>query len=349
MKIISVDTMKNARALQTVEVDVPFIAPGGRLASVKKKIVNGEMEALGFSKPMGEMITSPDGLYNVIQKTVIDMQLGMEAVPLLYKAIYRTITDANFSEFVDVAPFIGAQVVFVEKAELEEIKFGTRKIGAKDTAPIITYAAGFQITEDMIEYDKTWEVEEMNRAMGEAYNALLNHLHFAPILNYTYAAKNKTAADATVNTTYLEKLRATIVAGLKHAAADKNTTTKSPRKPSIMLAPSALQWDIEQALSRMVIGGTEYPAVSGINTLIFYDGWSQAVGERTITYPGVTSTKAYLIEPQKYFRELVKHDLRTDAGNADITRLIEQTIVSRARRGAILSPADAIEEITLPS
>jgi hypothetical protein len=200
----------------------------------------------------------------------------------------------------------------------------------------------------MIEYDKTWQITEANRAMGEAYNALLNHIHLYPILSYNYPDKNKTAADTT-GATLLERLRNTIKAGLIHASQDKNTDTGAPRRPTVLLAHSSRRWDIEECLQRMQIGGTVYPAISQIDTLIFYDGWSTVVGEKTYEYPGVDPNKAYLIEPQKYFRELVKHDLRIDASGADLTRLIENAIVARARRGVVASPANAVEELTLPS
>ncbi|MGE5592592.1 MAG: hypothetical protein ACM3X3_02765 [Betaproteobacteria bacterium] len=347
MRIISIEALKAERRKQTVELAIPFRFDGKEHV-VKTKIVNGEMEAFEFTKPLGEMLTTPAGLYDVVQKSVVDLALGREAVPLLYGPVYERIEDANFTEFVDVRPFVGCQVVFVEHMEFEGVRLGSRRIGPKDTVPIITYAAGFQITEDMRMYDKTWEITQMNRAMGEAYNALLNHIHLYPILSYNYSAKNKTAADTT-GSTYLERLRNTIKAGLKHAAQDLNTDTRSPRRPSVLLANSALRWDIEQAIQRMVIGGTEYPALSGIDTLIFYDGWSTAVGEKTYTYAGCDPGKAYLIEPRKYFRELVKHDLMTDAQSGDLLRLVEQTVVSRARRGVIASPANAVEELTLPS
>jgi hypothetical protein len=346
-KVISIETLKAERRKQTIEVDVPFTGPDGKESTVKKRIVNGEMETFELSRPMGELITTPAGLYDLVQKSVIDLELGREAVPLLYGPIYRRLEDANLTQFVDVWPFIGAQVVFLEHMELEEVKFGTRKIGTKDTVPIVTYAAGFEYTEDMVLYDKTWERAELDRAFGEAYNALLNHIHLNPILGYTYAAKNKTAADTT-GATYREKLRNTLKNALIHASQDKNTDTNAPRKPNILLAHSSKQWDIEEVLARMVIGGSEYPAISAINTLIFYDGWSAAVGEKTYEYAGCTAGKAYLIEGQKYYRELVKHDLKVDATGADLTRLVEQQIVGRARRGVIASPANSVEEITLP-
>lgn len=347
MRIVSIDTLRAERRKQSIEVDVPFIGPGGKPGSVKKRIANGEMETFELARPLGEMLTTPAGLYELVQKSVIDLELGREQVPLLYSPIYRRIEDANFTEHVDIKPFLNAQVVFLEHMELEEIKLGARRIGAKDTVPIVTWATGFQITEDMRVYDKTWEVTELNRAVGEAYNALLNHLHLYPIISFNYAVKNKTAADAT-GATYREKLRNTLKAALVHASQDRNTDTRSPRRPNILLAHSSKRWDIEEVLQRMVIGGTEYPAVSGIDTMIFYDGWSTAVGEKTYEYPGVDPDKAYLVEGQKFFRELVKHDLMVDAGNADLSRLVEELVVARARRGVVASPANAVEEITLP-
>ncbi len=347
MKIISIETLKEERRKKTIEEKIPYVI-NGEMKIVTKKMVNGEMEVLEFSKPIGEMLTTPAGLDSIVQKTVIDLELGREAVPLLYGPIYRRIEDPNFTEYVDITPFTYAQVVFLEHMELEEVKFGSRKVGPKDTVPIITYAAGLQWTEDMIEYDKTWQITEANRAMGEAYNALLNHIHLYPILSYNYPDKNKTAADTT-GATLLERLRNTIKAGLIHASQDKNTDTGAPRRPTVLLAHSSRRWDIEECLQRMQIGATVYPAISQIDTLIFYDGWSTVVGEKTYEYPGVDPNKAYLIEPQKYFRELVKHDLRIDASGADLTRLIENAIVARARRGVVASPANAVEELTLPS
>jgi len=347
LKIISIETLKEERREQTIEQDIPYISPKGEMKTVKKRIVNGEMEVFELTRPLGEMITTPENLDQVVQNSVINLELGREAVPLLYGPIYRRIEDPNFTEYVDVAPFVGARVVFLEHMELEEIKFGTYKIGTKTTVPIVTYTAGFEWTEDMVVYNKTWERAELDRALGEAYNALLNHIHLYPILSYSYPSKNKTPADTTGGT-LLEKLRNTIKAGLKHAAQDKNTDTGAPRRPSVLLAHSSRRWEIEECLQRMQIGGTIYPAISQIDTLIFYDGWSVTVGEKTYEYSGCATNKGYLIEPQKYFRELVKHDLRVDATGADLSRLIEQQIVARARRGVVASPANSVEELTLP-
>lgn len=347
MKIVCVETLRAERRTGNIEQKVAYISPTGEMREVTKRIVNGNMEVFELSRPFGEMITTPAGLDSIVQKTVVDLELGREAVPLLYGPIYRPLEDANLSQNVDVNGFIGCQVVFLEVLEGEDVKFGTRKVGAKDTVPIITYAAGLEWTEDMVEYDKTWEMAEANRSFGEAHNALLNHIHFNPILSFEYAAKNKTAADAT-GATAIEKLRNTIEAGLEHASQDKQTDTKAPRRPNILLAHSSKRMRIERCLKEMQVGGTLYPELSQIDTLIFYDGWSGEVGKKNITYAGVNTGKAYLIEGKKYFRELIKHGLRVDATGADLKRLIENGIVGRVRRGVIASPANAVEELTLP-
>jgi len=346
-QVISLETLRAERRRQTVEEQVPYIAPGGRLEHVTKRIVHGEMEVYDLDRPVGEMITTASGLTQLVQKVVLDLELGREQVPLLYTPIYRRRENRNFPQHIEIRPFVGARVVFLEHLEGEEVKFGDMKVGPAATVPIVTYAAGFEWTEDVVEYSQDWSVAELSRAMGEAYNALLNHLHLGPIVSYNYPAKNKTAA-STEGNAYLEKLRNTIIQGLKDASQDKDADTGSPRRPTVLLAHSSRQWDIEQALQRQQIGGTIYPQISQINTLIFYDGYSVTVGEKTYAYPGVDPGKAYLIDPSRYFVELVKHDLIVDAGQADVKRLIQGAIVGRARRGVVCSPEKAVQELALP-
>jgi len=369
MRVIALEDLKRQRTAGERTLKLPYAINDVQIATpVETKIVNGEMDVFewpgqrpGLLRKLlmesgrkvqvqgihGELITTDPNLVNLIQKSVVDQQLGREAVPLVYEPIYRRVEDRNFTEYVDIAPFVGCKVVFLSSMEMEGPNFGTRVFGTKDTVQIVTYKADFQIHEDVIEFDKTWEIDETNRAFGEAYNALLNDIHLSPILDYTYAAKNKTAADAT-GTTYLEKLRNTIINGLAHAYQDVNSTTGAKRRPTILLIAGQHRWNIEMVMGQMQVGGTIYPAVSGIDTIIYYDGWSTVVGNKTYTYDGVNAGKAYLVDPKKYFIELLKHDLITDAQTGNLHYLIAQEIVSRARRGVVSAPANAVEELTLP-
>ena len=315
---------------------------------VNCKIVNGEMETIEFTRPVGEMIATPAGIENIIQRTMIDLQLGRERKPLIYGPIYDEMVDPNFSTPVDVAGFANAQVVFLETLEGEGVKMGHYKVGSKGACPIVTYTGGLEWTEDMVRYNQTWNMTKASQAMGEGYNAKMNHIHLDPILSFTYAAKNKTAASSTGSERTV-KLRNTFKDALAHAADDENTDTKTGRTPTILLAHSTNRWDIEECLQRMTVGGTVFPAISQIETLIFYKGDSVTVGGKTYTYPGVATTKAYLIDPKKYFKSLVKDSLQIDSTGADLRRLIADAVVGRSRIGVYAAPANGVEEVTLPS
>ena len=69
----------------------------------------------------------------------------------------------------------------------------------------------------------------------------------------------------------------------------------------------------------------------------------------SVTYPGVTSGKAYGIFPKQKMLELVHHPLRVDADRpTDISRLIEAQIVGRTRRGVYADLTGSVEEINFP-
>src|SRR5690606_31619659 len=95
------------------------------------------------------------------------------------------------------------------------------------------------------------------------------------------------------------------------------------------------------------INGTTYPDVSGIESVIYYDGWTVQVGKKTFEYAGVTPGKAYLIRPKSGSKELVKLDLRIEATAGDLSRLIESQIVGYAYRGVYAAIEENVQEISL--
>lgn len=323
---------------------------------VEIEVAHGEMAQYDFDAPLstylspvnGEMLTTPPNLDSFVQKTVVDLEIGREEVPLLYTPVYRRIEDPNLTQNVDVRSIASsANVVFLDHIEGGEVRFGTRVLVPGQTVPIITYVAGFEYTEDMVEYDKTWEVTQLNEGFGRGYNALLNHLHLYPILSYVYTSKNQTAA-YTTSTEYRVNIRTTIRNALVHASQDRNTDTGIARAPSVLIAHSSRRWDLEEAMARFNFAGTDYPPLAGIDTMIFYDGYAITVGKKTYNYAGCATNKAYLVDPSTYLVELVKHDLRVDAAPGDLSRLVAQEIVGRARRGVFCSPPNSVEEVTLP-
>ena len=87
---------------------------------------------------------------------------------------------------------------------------------------------------------------------------------------------------------------------------------------------------------------------TGISEVIFYDGFETTVGRKTYSYPGVEPGKVFLVRPKNGFVEFIKHDLLIDIESADLTRLVKENIVGRARRGNYAAVEDNVQEIRLP-
>jgi len=342
LKIVSIDTLRDERRRGTFESQVPFVF-NGQEYFVAKKIVNGEMETFELARPIGEMLTSGsvEQFKELLQKTVLDVELGREQVPILYTPIYDRMEDANMPKLIDAKWALYGVVVFTEHIEGEEVKFGRLQAEAGPVARLMTYTAGFEYTKEMKDFNDSFSVEVLNRSMGEAYNALLNHIHFYPIINFNYPAANKTAFQGSAEDDLWVRYYKTLNKALSDARAKK-------RPGTILLASSLDKDNIEMALKGgYQINGTTYPAVSGIESVIYYDGWSVKVGKKTYDYAGVSQGKAYLVRPKRGFKELIKQDLRIEASGGDLSRLVESQVVGYAYRGAYAAVEENVQEISL--
>lgn len=300
---------------------------------------------LALKKPIGEMITTSQGYMSLIEKVRVDVEFGQAEVPLLYGPLYETIPGPFPGQAIQLGEnTLQANVVFLEKFEGGEVVFGALEKGVPATVTLATYAAGFEYTEDMVEWDNTWELEMFDRAFGRAYNHLLNHLHLSPIINFSYTAANQTPADAT-GATLEEKTLITFKNAYKTAVqADPQRT------PSVILANEADRFQIEDALLTPVRDAQGNPLSRvPVQAIIYYNGATITVGNKTYTYPGVSAGTCYFAFPRQKMKEFVHHDLRVDADNRDISRLVEAQIVGRTRRGLYADINDSVEEITLPT
>lgn len=304
-----------------------------------------EIEQAVLRRAIGEMITTPDGLMDLVQKVRVDVAFGQAEVPTLYESIYRRINGPFPGKAIDIGEnTLQANVVFAEKLEGGEVQFGTLAKGQPNTARLATWAAGFVWTEDMEEWDSTWSFELVNQGFGRAYNQLLNHLHLSPITTYSYSGANQTPADTTGGASLNERTLRTFQSAYQSALA-----ATPQRTWSVILASEQDRFKIEAALLQPIAdsSGNEIARVP-VDTIIYYDGATVDMGTETYVYSGVTPGKAYCIYPKRTMLELVHHDLRIDAGNADISRLIEAEIVGRTRRGVYASITESVEEVTLP-
>ena len=310
----------------------------------KSEAIKEELDFITLKKPVQEMITTSQGSMDLLEKVRVDVDFGLAEVPLLYQPVYEFIGGPFPGGLVQINEnTLQGNVVFLQKFEGGEVVFGTLAKGVPSTVSIATYAAGFEWTEDMIEFDRTWDITLNNRAFGRAFNMLLNHLHLSPILSYSYTAPNQVPANAT-GATLSEKTLLTFMAGYQEAVA-----ATPQRTPSVILANEENRFQIEDALLTPVRDAAGNPlARVPVDTIIYYNGATITNGVKTYTYPGVTTGKCYFIYPKQRFKELVHHDLRIDIGPADISRLIEGQQVGRSRRGLYADIANSVEEITLP-
>lgn len=303
---------------------------------------------LDLERPVSEMITTSQGAMDLLEKVRIDIQVGLADVPLLYQPLFERVDGPFPGGAVQIGGDVlfDANVVFFQKFEAGEIVFGTlARSGAPSFVPINTFAAGFEWTEDMIEFDRSYEIGMNSRAFGRAYNYLLNHMHLSPILSFAYAGANQTAANATAGEGITPHTLRTF-----QAAYRKGALAAIQRVPTWILANEADRFQIEDALLTPVLdaNGNQLRRVP-IEGIIYYNGATVNNGVKSYVYPGVTAGKCYFISPRLRMRELVHHDLRVDIGPADISRLIEGQQVARTRRGLYLDIANSVEEVTLPT
>lgn len=311
----------------------------GKEKEIPVTMLAGEIEELQFTQPIGEMLTSSDISEGFLKKAVVDVELGREDVPLLYKSIYRTKENKDYPKKFDPVHAQRGRVVFLERMELEEVKFGDFDAETKGSVELKNFAAGFEYTNEMEIFNEMDVLEEMQRSMGQAYNALLNHLHLSPIINFAYTAANKTAADGDANKSI----------ALKNTLRNAVQATILAKRPgTILLANELDRFKIEDAMQTEIIDSNTVHGVSGISEVIFYNGWEETVGKKSYSYPGVPQGKAYLIRPKKSLLEYIKQDMQIDVGNADVSRLVEAQIVGHAWRGIYAAIEENVQEITLP-
>ena len=304
-----------------------------------------EVEYAELDRPIGEMITTSDGLMDLVEKVRVDVEFGQAEVPLLYEPLYRRVTGPFPGKTVDIGEnTLSANVVFFEKLEGGEVQFGTLAKGVPAVARLRTYAAGFEWTEDMEEWDSTWEFEMVNQAFGRAYNYFLNHAHLSALLTYTYTAANQTPADATGGASLAERTLRTFQSAYTTAAG-----ANPQRTPSVLLASELNRFQIEEALLQPIrdVQGNVMAQVP-LSTIIYYDGAQVEMGTETHAYAGVTLGKCYFIFPKQRLLEFVHHDLRIDSDRPDISRLVEAQVIGRTRRGVYADIASSVEEVTLP-
>lgn len=282
------------------------------------------------------------------QRQQFEVDAGRDEEPILYTPLYDTISDSTLPEVVNLYKIGPGGVVFEEIFEGGEVKFVSLS-SSTETVKIRHWGFGLEYSDDLVAYNRLWDVAIIERQAGIAYNAMLNALHIGPYLSYSYASSNQTAA-VTSGATDAEDILLTLEAAIVAAKAD----TSNPRRgPYNLLISSTDAFRVERALTRVPQQGftQQSSAIGMIQNVIVYDGWTGTRGGKTTTYSGVSANKAYLIDTANRMfdaKSYMKQGLELYGEQQDVSRFLMQRVWD-VRLGVYCNPLRSTEEVTLPS
>jgi hypothetical protein len=317
---------------------------------VKEMTENGKLPKVDFSEDavIKEMIGTDDGSREFIEKVTYDAYTGRENVPLLYKSIYSTQTDSNFPKTFTVKEFGPVQTVFLRKLEGGEVKFGALGSGPEKTVTFETWAAGIEYDEDIVEWNQTWRVADIGVSFGESYNKLLNHLHLSPIIGGSYVTTGGGLAAQKAKQESVDDGAAQLIAFNTDIKTTLRDALQVLPRGSVVLHNSFDTFAIQDALaSDLLTDNSAGPVKKALSNAQFiaYDGETVEVGGKTYEYDGVAQGFIYLVVPKTNFKEYIKHDLRVDSDDGDLSRLVLAQVVGRARRAVLAGLSGAFGAI----
>lgn len=278
-----------------------------------------------------------------------EVNAGRLEVPTLYEPIYTIVNDPTFPKNVSVNVLGPGGVIIDEITEGGEVHFvsiteSTRSIQIKH------YAIGLEYDKDLIMFNELWNVGLIERAVGKAWNALLNHVHLSPIITAVYPAANLTPANTT-GTLLEEKVLHT----LEDAIEAMSTDTVNPRPgPYIILTSPMNRFLLERVLTRVPQFGIsiQTSAIDMIQSIISYQGWTGYRGKKQVSYAGAPSGYMFLIDAGSRdfaFKSYVKQDLQSQQGEADMTRFILEQVIWDTYFGVYSNAPYAVQKVTLPT
>lgn len=317
------------------------VVPGNDLSKQVKERPQG-------SNTIYEFIGAEDFNLDWFQRQRFEVDAGRLRVPILYEPVYDVVVDSTLPETLNIVNFGQGGFVFEEIKEGGEVKFAHVSSGEASVTQR-QYGVALEYTKKMVMFNQQWSIARMERRAGEAYNALLNHLHFYPILNFPYQAANQTAAVTTGDTAEADwflTLEAAIASSL-------NDQTNMRSGPYALLVNPSQMFTLERSTRPVAQQGfsLQSSAADMITAVIGYSGWTGTRGKKQVTYPGVPVGKGYLISlgfREEDFASYFKQPLDSVMGNPDVSRFIMEQTVWDCWLGIYANPERAVEEITWP-
>lgn len=311
MKIISHDTKKEEAINIKKEILKSFAVLGGavqgemhlKITGNKNRVFTNEMFTSLGKKPQGEMDVKD--IKKLVQQAIIDIASEEENHPPLYKEVYEEIVDSSFPQSLQVKDIIGLQTAFGIVGDGESVPLADFQCKDLGSVSFKTMATGYSVTEEWVAFNQAWKIEQANKAIGEAHSAILDHIHFSPIIKAKYKDKSETKKVAVKDGSALQIVYASLRQGLKDAMGRKNRRGYV-LKPTVALCNSSTALDVMSAVKGETEKGKNLGSLGMIEKVIVYDGWAGEVNGAKYDFDAPADNEVYLIEPKKTFKALVK-------------------------------------------
>ena len=289
---------------------VPMSWSDGTTEGVYDRIVSGKFQMSANTLPVDWA-----NLWDAIR---IDVSVRKAAIGTVRQFIYNITTNPNFTRTVNPTEITPIGIIFEENnGHGQAVPQGETTGGGYDSITILIYAAGF--TFDLIAelFDLTITPERLADAIMVGEDALKDDNAIGPIIDFSYAGVQQTAASA-IGAKRQELLYNTLVDGLddlgnrNHPVTDRKLNTNNV---IILAAPFDAPHIVQVSGGLASDNQINYPALSQIKQVISFDDETIRQRARTVTYSGVTAGTVYMIIPASalpsagYMEIAVKRDL----------------------------------------
>ena len=331
---------------------VPMKWSDGSSEGVYDRIVSGKFQMSANTLPVDWA-----NLWDAIR---IDVSVRKAAIGTIRQFIYNITTNPNFTRTIKPTEITPVGIIFEENnGHGQAIPQGETTGGGYESITILIYAAGF--TFDLIAdlFDLTITPERIADAVMVGEDALKDDIAISPILDFSYAGVQQTAASA-IGSLRQELLYNTLVDGLddlgnrNHPVTDRKLNTS---QVIVLAAPFDAPHVVQVAGGLPSTNQISYPSLNQISQVISVDDEIIRQRAKIVTYSGVTAGTVYMIIPASalpaagYMEIAVKRDLVVEVDNSPDVKTLTREERAYWFAEAIWTEGIQyfIQELTLPT